>query len=121
VPLYPPLPLAPSFAPSLLTPDGESWGTVVPVKSGLEASGASTPLTSLSPMDLMPTPSLTVLTLRPPFNQGIQPVPMRTPVLLRLPPPCRCPWGRSEAQCIMTGMVKYKEEDRHSSTSPLPP
>jgi hypothetical protein len=70
VPLYPPLPLAPSSAPSPLTLDGEVRGTVTPVKSGLETSGASTPLTSLSPMDPIPILSLPVFTSHSPLSQG---------------------------------------------------
>jgi hypothetical protein len=70
VPFYLPLPLAPSSASSPSTSDGEAQGTVTPVKSGPEVPGASTPLTSPSPMDPMPTPSLPVLTPHSPFNQG---------------------------------------------------
>jgi hypothetical protein len=44
------------------------------------------------------------------------PVSMSTLPLLRLPLPCRCPWGRSKAQCIMSRTVKYKE-DGYLSTS----
>jgi hypothetical protein len=70
VPLYPPLPPAPSSSPLPPTSDVEAGGTVTPVKSGPEASGASTPVTSLSLMDTIPTPSLPVLTPHPPFNWG---------------------------------------------------
>jgi hypothetical protein len=70
VPLYLPLSLAPSSTPSPLTSDGEAQGIVTPVISGTEASGASTPLTPLSPMDSIPTPSQPVLTPHPPFSQG---------------------------------------------------
>jgi hypothetical protein len=70
VQLYLPLPLTPSSASSPSASDGEAQGTITPVKSGLEVPGASTPLTSPSPMDPMPTPSLPVLTPHSPFNQG---------------------------------------------------
>jgi hypothetical protein len=66
--LYPPLPQAASSAPLPLTSERESRGTVTPVKSGVEASGGSNPLTSLSPMDHIPIPSPPVLILNPPFN-----------------------------------------------------
>jgi hypothetical protein len=91
VPLHPPLPPVPSSAPLPSTLDGKARGTVIPVKSGPETPGGSTPLTSLSPTDPMPNPSLPVLTPHSPFNQGIQPVTVRTPPLPRLPLPCRCP------------------------------
>jgi hypothetical protein len=68
--LYPPLPLAARSAPLPLTLDEESWGTVTPVKSGLEASEGSNSLTSLSPIDQIPTPSPPVLPPNPPFNWG---------------------------------------------------
>jgi hypothetical protein len=70
VQFYPVLLPAPSSAPVHLTLDGEAQGTVTPVKQGPEASEASSPLTSPSPMDLMPTLGLTVLTPHPPFNCG---------------------------------------------------
>jgi hypothetical protein len=66
---YPSLPLAPTSAPPSQTVDGETQGSVTPVKSGLETSGASAPLTSLSPADSIPTLSLPVLTLHPPLDQ----------------------------------------------------
>jgi hypothetical protein len=83
--LYPPLPPVPSSTPSPSTLDGEARGTVTPVKSGLEASGASTALTSLSPVDPMSTPTLLVLTPHPALDQE------HLASLLRLPLPCRCP------------------------------
>jgi hypothetical protein len=46
---------------------GKLEGSVTPVRFGSEASGALTPLTSLSPMDLMPIPSPPVLTPHPPL------------------------------------------------------
>jgi hypothetical protein len=67
--LYLPMPPAPSSTPLSLTSDGKAQETVTPVKSGLEASWTSTPLTSLSPMDPIPTLSLPVLTPHPPFSQ----------------------------------------------------
>jgi hypothetical protein len=45
--LFPPLPPALSSTPLPLVSEGEAQGTVTPVKFGLEAPGASTPLTSL--------------------------------------------------------------------------
>jgi hypothetical protein len=63
--LYPPLPQAASSAPLPLTSERKSRGTVTPVKSGVEASGGSNPLTSLSPMDQIPT-----LSPKPLFNWG---------------------------------------------------
>jgi hypothetical protein len=68
-PLSPPLPPVPSSAPPPLTLDGETQGTATPVKSGSEALGALTPLTSLSPMDSLPTPSPPVLTPHPPLSR----------------------------------------------------
>jgi hypothetical protein len=69
VPLYPPLPPALSSIPQLSTPNGEAQGTVITVKSGPETFGASTPLSSLNPMDPIPTLSPPVLTPHSPFNQ----------------------------------------------------
>jgi hypothetical protein len=71
VSLYPLLPRAPSSIPPTPTLDGEARGTITPVKSGLEAPGAPTPLTSLSPMDPMPTPNTPVLTHLPHSIGGI--------------------------------------------------
>jgi hypothetical protein len=68
VPLYPPLPPVPGSAPLPLTLDGETQETVTPVKSCSEASRASTPLTSLSPMDPIPTLSPPMFTSHPPLN-----------------------------------------------------
>jgi hypothetical protein len=51
VPRYPPLPPVPNSIPPTSDTDGKTQGTVTPIKSGSEASGASTPQTSLSPMD----------------------------------------------------------------------
>jgi hypothetical protein len=45
------------------------WHWMGKFKSGLEASGTSTPLTSLSPVDSIPTPSPPALTLHPPLDQ----------------------------------------------------
>jgi hypothetical protein len=70
VALYPPLPPVSSSAPSPPTSDEGIQGTVTPVKSGPEASGSSSPLTSLSPMDLTSTLSPPVLTLHPLLNRG---------------------------------------------------
>jgi hypothetical protein len=70
VPLYPPLPPVPRSTPLPPTLDREAWGTTTPIKSGLEAPGTSTPLTSPSPMDPMTTPSPPVLIQYSPFNQG---------------------------------------------------
>jgi hypothetical protein len=69
VPLYPPLPLEHSSSPSPSTSDGDAQGTVTPVKFSLEALGASTPLTPLSPIDSIPTLSPPVLTSHPPLNR----------------------------------------------------
>jgi hypothetical protein len=91
VPLYPPLPPAPSSAPSPSISYGETRGTVILVKSGLETPGASTSLTSLSPLDPMPTLSHLVLTPHPPFNREHPTVSVRTPPLLRFSLPCKCP------------------------------
>jgi hypothetical protein len=68
VPLYLPLPPVPSSALLPLTLDGETQGAVTPVKSGLEASGGSTPLTSLSPMNSIHSPSPLVLTTYSPVD-----------------------------------------------------
>jgi hypothetical protein len=62
VPLYPPLTSAPSSTTWPSTLDGEAQEIVIPVKSGPEASGASTPLISLSPMDHIHTVIPPVLT-----------------------------------------------------------
>jgi hypothetical protein len=114
VPLYPPLPPAPSSTLLPPTLDREAQGTVTPVKSGLEASGALTPLTSLSPMDPIPTLSPPVLTpLCGVFS-------VRIPPLLRLLLPCTC-LREAQSPCIMTRKAKYKEEDEYLSISPLTP
>jgi hypothetical protein len=65
VPLYPLLLLALSSTLSSSTLDAEPQGTATPVKSLLEAPGASTPLNSLSPMDSTLIPSLPVVTPHP--------------------------------------------------------
>jgi hypothetical protein len=91
VPLCPPLPPVPSSALPPLTLDGEAQGTVTPAKSGSKASGASTPLTSLSPMDPRPTLSLPVLTPHPPLNWEHltslceDPASPQTPTALQMP------------------------------------
>jgi hypothetical protein len=91
VPFYQPLPLAPSSTSSPLILDGEAQGTVTPVKSGLKDSGASTPLTSPSPMNPMSTLCLPVLTPHPPFNWGHptslceDPSSPQTPTTLQMP------------------------------------
>jgi hypothetical protein len=85
VPLYPPLPSAHSSAPSPLTSDGEAWGTLTPLKSGLGASSASSPLTSASLLDPMPTLSPPVVTLHLHLIRGIQPIsedPTQTPTAI---------------------------------------
>jgi hypothetical protein len=90
-PLYPPLPPVPSSAPLPLTVEGETQGTVTPVKSCSEASGASTPLTSLSPMDSIHILSSPVLTPHSPLNRehltSLQedPPPPQTPAALQMP------------------------------------
>jgi hypothetical protein len=81
MPLYPPLPPAPGSAPSPLTLDGEVQKTVTPGKSGSAVSGASTPLTSLSPMDPVLTPSPPVLTPHPQLNWEYPTVSTRIPPL----------------------------------------
>jgi hypothetical protein len=89
VPLYPPLLPAHNFTPLPPTSDVEAQGTVTPLKSGPEASGASTLLGSLSPMV-----SLQVCWCSPHILHsigGLQPIFTRTPFLLRLPLLCRCP------------------------------
>jgi hypothetical protein len=60
LPLYQPLPPAPSSTLLPPTLDRGTQGTVTHVKSGLEAFGVSTPLTSLSLMDPIPPLSLPV-------------------------------------------------------------
>jgi hypothetical protein len=59
---------ATSSTPPPPTLDWEAQGTVTPVKSDSQASRASTPLTSLSPMDPIPSPSPPVLTPHSPFS-----------------------------------------------------
>jgi hypothetical protein len=107
VPLYPPLPLAPISTPSLPTLDRETQGTVTPVKSGPEASGASTPLTSVSPMDLMPTLSPPVLTSHPPFNQGHPTSPCEDPSSPETPTTLQMVLRKVQGPvCIRTSTVK---------------
>jgi hypothetical protein len=118
VPLYLPLPPVPSSTPLPLTLDGEAWGILTPVKSGWEASGASTLLTSQSPVNISHTPSPPVLTPHSPLNQ--EHLTKEDPPLPRLQLLCRCPWGKPRAPCIVTRKAKYKEEDRYLSTSSLP-
>jgi hypothetical protein len=88
--LYAPLPPTPSSVPSPLTLDREAQGKNTHVKCGPEALGASTPLTSLGPTDRKSTPSLPVLTPRPPFSQGYSTSPsnlfsLQTPTALQMP------------------------------------
>jgi hypothetical protein len=82
VPLYPLVPPVPSSTPPPLILDGEGQGTGTPVKSGSEASGASTPLTSLSPVNPIPTPSPLVLTPHSPLDWEHLTISVRTPLLL---------------------------------------
>jgi hypothetical protein len=119
VPRYPPLPPASSSTRPPATLDGETQGTVTPVKSGLETSGASTPLNFLSPMDPIPTPSPPVLTPHPSLNQEHLASLHDTPTL-QIPTALQMPLMEAQNPCIMTRKAKYKEEDRHLSTSPLP-
>jgi hypothetical protein len=107
VPLYPPLPPAPSSSPLPPTSDVEAGGTVTPVKSGPEASGASTPLTSVSPMDLMPTLSPPVLTSHPPFNQGHPTSPCEDPSSPETPTTLQMVLRKVQGPvCIRTSTVK---------------
>jgi hypothetical protein len=121
VSFYPPLSPAPSFSPSTLTLDGETQKTVTLVKSGPEISGASTALIFLSPMGPMPTTSPPVLTSHPPFNQGHptslheDPSSLLTTTALKIPP------REVQDPVYYDQDIKYKKEDGHSSTSPLPP
>jgi hypothetical protein len=91
VPLYPPLTPVPSSESPPLTLDGEARGTVTPVKSGSEASGASTPMVTLNPMDSKHTLSPPVLTPHFPLDREHltdyqeNPSSPQTPAALQMP------------------------------------
>jgi hypothetical protein len=104
VPLYPPLPPAPSSTPLPLTSDGEAQGAVTSVKSDPEISGASIPLTSPSPMDPIPTLSLPVLTPHLPFNQRHPTSLHEDPSLLQIPTALQMPLRE------VRGLVYYDQQ-----------
>jgi hypothetical protein len=113
VPLYPPLPPAPNFVPSSLTSDGKARGTITLVKSSQKPLG---PQLLCSPAsyglhndsESTSSPPTSSIQLEDPSSP-------QTPIALQIT------LRAGKAQCIITRMVKYKEEGVHLSTSPLPP